>query len=183
LKFFLGLEIARTNHGIHLWQRKYALDILSDSDMLGCKPHSTPMDYSVKLQMHSGNSLSDESSSSYRRLIGRLIYLTNTRPDIAYAVQQLSQYMLAPTTTHLQAAFRILRYLKGSPGSGLFFAANGTPQLRAFSDSDWAGCKDSRKSTTGFLVYLSSSLISWQSKKQSTVSRSSSEAEYVSCNG
>ncbi|KHN44566.1 Copia protein, partial [Glycine soja] len=112
------------------------------------------------------------------RLIGKLIYLTNTRPDIAYAVQQLSQYMSAPTTAHLQAAFRVLRYLKGTPGSGLFFAATGTPQLRAFSDSDWAGCKDSRKSTTGFLVYLGSSLVSWQSKKQSTVSRSSSEAEY-----
>ena len=126
--------------------------------MLGCKPHSTPMDYSVKLQKSSGNPLPNESSSSYRRLIGKLIYLTNTRPDIAYAVQQLSQYMSAPTTAHLQAAFRVLRYLKGTPGSGLFFAATGTPQLRAFSVSDWAGCKDSRKSTTGFLVYLGSNL-------------------------
>ena len=78
----------------------------------------------------------------------------------------------------LQAAYRVLRCLKGTPGSGLFFPATGTPQLRAFSDSDWAGCQDSRKSTTGFLVYFGSSLVSWQSKKQSTVSRSSSEAEY-----
>ena len=178
LKFFLGLEIARTSKGIHLCQRKYTLDILYDSGMLGCKPNWTPMDYSTKLQANSGSLLSAESSSSYRRLIGKLIYLTNTRPDITYAVQQLSQYMATPTETHLQAAFRILRYLKGTPDSGLFFAATGTPQLWAFSDSDWAGCKDSRKSTTGYLVYLGSSLVSWQSKKQSTVSRSSSKAEY-----
>ena len=146
--------------------------------MLGCRPNATPMDYSTKLQATTGTPLSAEASSSYWRLIGRLIYLTNTRPDIAYAVQQLSQYMSSPTNAHLQAAYRVLRYLKGTPGSGLFLSATGTPQLRAFSDSDWAGCQDSRKSTTDFVVYFGSSLISWQSKKQSTVSRNSSEAEY-----
>jgi len=136
------------------------------------------MDYSTRLQATSGTPLSAESSSSYRRLVGRLIYLTNTRPDIAYAVQQLSQYMASPTNTHLQAVFCVLRYLKGTPGLGLFFAATGTPQLRAFNDLEWAGCRDSRRSTTGFLVYFGSSLVSWQSKKQSIVSRSSSEVEY-----
>ena len=178
LKYFLGLEIARSSSGIHLCQRKYTLDILSDSGMLGCRPNVTPMDYSTKLQATAGTPLSTEASSSYRRLIGRLIYLTNTRPDITYAVQQLSQYMSNPTSVHQQAAYRILRYLKGTPGSGIFLSATGTPQLRAFSDSDWAGCQDSRKSTTDFVIYLGSSLVSWQSKKQSTVSRSSSEAEY-----
>lgn len=160
LKFFLGLEIARTAQGIHLCQRKYTLDILADSGMLGCRPHSTPMDYSTKLQATSGTPLPAETSSSYRRLVGRLIYLTNTRPDITYAVQQLSQYMANPTTSHHQAAFRILCYLKGTPGSGLFFATTGTHQLQAFSDSDWAGCRDSRRSITGFSIYFGSSLIS-----------------------
>ena len=100
LKYFLGLEIARSSSGIHLCQRKYTLDILSDSGMLGCQPNVTPMDYSTKLQATAGIPLSTEASSSYRRLIGRLIYLTNTRPDITYAVQQLSQYMSNPTSVH-----------------------------------------------------------------------------------
>ncbi|XP_020223438.1 uncharacterized protein LOC109805679 [Cajanus cajan] len=152
--------------------------MLSDSGMLGSCPTSTPMDYSTRLHATSGTPLSASSSSSYRRLVGRLIYLTNTRPDISHAVQQLSQYMASPTTAHSQAAFRVLRYLKGSPGSGVFLSATGNLQLKAFSDSDWVGCSDSRRSITGFSIYLGDSLISWRSKKQYTVSRSSSEAEY-----
>ena len=154
------------------------MDILSDSGMLASRPASTPMDYSTRLTASLGTPLSEASSSLYRRLIGRLIYLTNTRPDITHVVQQLSQYMAHPTSAHSQAAFRVLRYLKGSPGSGIFLAANGPLQLKAFSDSDWASCRDTRHSITGFSVYLGSSLISWRSKKQPTVSRSSSEAEY-----
>ena len=87
LKFFLGLEVARSSHGIHLCQRKYVLDILSDSNMLGSRSTSTPMDYSTRLNASMGTPLSDTSASSYRRLIGRLIHLTNTRPDIAHVVQ------------------------------------------------------------------------------------------------
>lgn len=116
LKYFLGLEVARSTHGIHLCQHKYALDILSDSGMLGSRPGSTPMEYSTRLNATMGTPLSESCASSYRRLVGRLIYLTNTRPDIAYAVQQLSQYMANPTTPHSQASFRVLRYIKSSPG-------------------------------------------------------------------
>ena len=178
LKFFLGLKVARSSRGIHLCQRKYTLDILADFGMLGSCPISTPTDYSTRLHATMGDPLSDSSSSSYRRLVGRLIYLTTTRPDIAHVVQQLSQYMANPTTAHSQAASRVLRYLKETLGSGLFFSATGSPQLKVFNDADWAGCRDSRRSVTGFSIYLGHSPISWQSKKQPTVSRSSSEAEY-----
>ena len=142
--------------------------------MLGSRPNTIPMDYATRLHATLGDLLSAEASSSYRRLVGRLIYLTNTRPDIAHSVQQLSQYMAHPTTAHSQAASRVLRYLKGTPGSGIFFSATGPLQPKAFNDSDWAGCRDSRRS----VIYLAHSIISWRSKKQSTVSRSSSEAEY-----
>ncbi|XP_054812205.1 uncharacterized mitochondrial protein AtMg00810-like [Prosopis cineraria] len=176
LKYFLGLEIARSNAGLSVCQRKFALDILSDCRVLAARLVSTPMDRSTKLSQDSGSSLEDPSV--YRRLVGRLLYLTTTRPDLSYAVSQLSQFISAPRTTHLQAAYRVLGYLKSCPGRGLFFHAHSDFKLKAFCDSDWAGYPDARRSITGFCVYLDQALIAWRSKKQHIVSRSSSEAEY-----
>jgi len=126
--------------------------------MLASRPASTLMDYHTRLHSTSGTPLTD--LSVYRRLIGRLIYLTTIRPDIAFVVQHLNQFVSVPTTTHHQVAFRVLRYLKGTPGSGIFLSANSSLHLKAFSDSNWAGCIDSRRSVTGFSIYLGLSLIS-----------------------
>ncbi|XP_057975461.1 uncharacterized mitochondrial protein AtMg00810-like [Malania oleifera] len=177
LKYILGLEIARSAKGIAISRRKYALDILQDSGFSGCKPANFPMDSTLKLSTADlSPSLADPAS--FRRLIGRFLYLTITRPDIAFSVQALSQFMANPSTLHLRAAERVLRYIKSTPGQGIFMSANSSLHLKAYSDSNWGGCLDTRRSVTGFTVSLGDSLISWKSKKQPTISRSSAESEY-----
>ena len=116
--------------------------------------------------------------SLYRRLVGNLVYLIVTRPDISYAVHQVSQYLSAPRSTHYAAVLRILRYLKGTLFHGLFYSAQSPLVLRAFSDVHWVGDPTDRKSTTGYYFFLGSSLISWRSKKQTFMACSSTEVEY-----
>ena len=121
LKYFLGFEVARGTSGINICQRKYALDLLTDTDMLNSKLVSTPFDYCTRLHQSSGSLLSDSQISSYRCLIGRLIYLTNTRPNITFVVHHLSQFIASPTTAHYTALYHILRYIKAAPGLVIFF--------------------------------------------------------------
>ncbi|GAU45556.1 hypothetical protein TSUD_27570 [Trifolium subterraneum] len=156
--------------------RKYTLDLLSDAGLLGTKSSSTPMQPHQQLHKTSRTILSDPTT--YRRLIGRLLYLTHSRPEIAYAVSKLSQFLSEPTNEHMLAGLHVLKYLKNNPGKGLFFRSDSSLQIKGFCDSDWASCPDTRRSTTGYCFFLSTSLISWKSKKQIVVSRSSSEAEY-----
>ena len=118
-------------------QRKYALDILQDSRLLGARPDFFPMEQNLTLSTTNGALL--KNPTKYRRLVGRLIYLTVTRPDIVYPIRTLSQFMHEPRVPHWDAAMRILRYIKGTPGQGLLFPANNNLDLRAFYDSDWGG--------------------------------------------
>lgn len=134
LRYFLGLEIARSFKGIFLSQRNYTLQLIEDAGFLASKPATLPMDPNSKLQADIGDLLLDPTV--YRRMVGQLLYLTISRPDITFAVHHLSQYVAKPRTSHLQAAHTLLHYLKGCPGQGIFLSASSSLQIRAFADVD-----------------------------------------------
>ena len=174
--YFLGLEFHRNNKGIFVNQHQYLRDIIELADLQNSAPVDTPMEVNVKYRKDEGDLL--QNPTLYRRLVGSLVYLTITRPDISFAVNLVSQFMSSPRHLHMAAVKRIIRYLLGTPTRGLLFPAGSPLNLVAYSDSDWAGCPDTRRSTTGWCVYLGDALISWKCKKQERVSKSSTEAEY-----
>ncbi|GJY24615.1 ribonuclease H-like domain-containing protein [Tanacetum coccineum] len=175
LNYFLGISATRTTSGIFLSQTKYATEILEQAQMLNCNPCRTPIDTEKKLGPE-GSPVTDPTL--YRSLAGSLQYLTFTRPDLSYAVQQLCLYMHDPREPHLNAMKRVLRYLRGTTDLGLQLFRSTTSQLIAYSDADWAGCPATRRSTSGYCVFLGDNLLTWSSKRQDTLSRSSAEAEY-----
>ena len=176
LKYFLGMEFARSREGISVNQKKYVIDLLNETGMLGCKPAETPIEPNVKLQPAEAENV--KNMEYYQRLVGRLIYLSHTRPDISFSVSMVSQFMHAPGPAHFEAVYRILKYLKGTPGKGLLFKPQGHLQIEAYTDADWAGSIVDRRSTSGYCSFAGGNLVTWRSKKQNMVARSSAKAEF-----
>ena len=176
LHYFFGIRVRRTSSGFFLSQQQYAEEILERAGMDNCKPAPTPVDTKGKLPCTDGPPVADPTA--YRSIAGALQYLTITRPELAYAVQQICLHMHDPRESHHTLVKRALRYVRGSTELGLWLSASASLQLRAYTDADWAGCPDTRRSTSGFCVYIGDSLVSWSSKRQAIVSRSSAEAEY-----
>jgi hypothetical protein len=177
LRYFLGLQIDYKKAGFFVHQHKYLTDLLHKFNMTDCKAASTPIATTPILTTTTTDVLSDPTP--YRSLVGALQYATFTRPDITFAVNRVCQFMHRPSPAHFVAAKRILRYLKGTLDKGLLFQS-GLIALTAFTDADWAGDPCDRRSTSGIIVFLSNNTITWLAKKQHTVSRSSTEAEYRS---
>ncbi|KAJ8641623.1 hypothetical protein MRB53_018317 [Persea americana] len=177
MTFFLGMEVKQTQNEIFICQHKYAKEILKKFNMEECKPKATPMNQKEKFCKEDGAAKVDERL--YRTLIGCLMYLTATRPDIMNAVSILSRYMHSASEIHFQAAKRIVRYIKGTVDYGLRFCQVKSFTLHGYSDSDWAGCVDDMRSTSGYCFSFGSAIFSWCSKKQEAIAQSTAEAEYV----
>ena len=175
LKYFLGVEVMGSKQRILLSQLKYVLDMLSKTGKLSTKPCSTSMTPNVLLTKE-GELFKDPER--YRRLVGKLNYLIVTRSDIAYLVSVLSQYMSSPTGSHWVTIEHILCYLKEAPGRGILYKKHVHTKIECFSDADWVGSKVDKRSTSGYCVFVGGNMISWKSKKQNVVSRSSAESEF-----
>ncbi|KAH6555955.1 hypothetical protein KP509_1Z214500 [Ceratopteris richardii] len=162
LSYFLGMEITYAEHGIYVSQKRYLLNLLKKFNMENCREASTPLEVNHKLSKYDGEEFKD--MRKYQSLVGSLIYATLTRPDLSYAMGIAGQ--------------RVLRYIKSTLKEGLYYLFTSDTRLRAYSDSDWAGSQDDRRSTHGYMIYIGDKLVSWCSKKQHTVALSSTEAEY-----
>jgi hypothetical protein len=177
LSYFLGIQVLCNSNGLHLRQSKYVIHLLNRVHMAESKAYRAPCVAGTKMSKFDGDLLPDPTI--FRHIVGTLQYVTLTHPDIAYSVNQLCQHMHNPTTIHLTAAKRVLRYLKRSIDCGLHYCKSSLT-INSFCDADWAENPDDRRSTTDYGIFLGSNLISWSAKKKPVVSHSSTEAEYRS---
>jgi hypothetical protein len=179
LHYYLGIEVKQSASGISLSQSAYAMKILERSDMTGCNPCHVPMEARLKLSKQSTQPLVDDTA--YRSIVGSLRYLVNTRPDLAFAIGYISHFLEEPREDHLAAVKKILRYVAGTCNWGLWFGRKkgNHALLTGFSDADFAGDVDARKSTTWVIFFLVNNPITWQLMKQKVVVQSSCESEYI----
>jgi hypothetical protein len=171
---FIGLQLEHSAQGIKIYQEHYILELLEKFGMTGCNSSPTPAAPNAQF-----DNTPLDSDNVYRALVGSLLYLLASRPDIASAVVQLSRHLNAPTQGHLKAAKRVLRYLSGTTQKGVNFKRGAQLRLWCYSDSDWAGCQVTRRSTSGYVAYFAGGPVSWKSKLQVVTALSSCEAEYV----
>ena len=177
LNFFLGLQVKQQKDGIFISQEKYAKNLVKRFGLDFKKHTSTPMRSSVKLSLNATGV--DVDPTLYRSMIGSLLYLTASRSDIAFSVVVCAWFQAALKESHLTAIKRIIRYINGTYDYGIWYSRDSNECLSGYSDADWVGCIDDRKSTLGGCFYLGNNLVSWMSKKQNSVSLSMAEAEYI----
>jgi len=177
MSYFLGVEVMQSEKGIFISQGKYAREVLDRFGMSNSKAVGNPIVPCNKLTKEGNEAKVD--AKKFKQMVGSLMYLTETRPDLMYAVSLVSRYMEAPDESHLQAVKRIMRYLKGTEKFGILYKRKGNGELIGYTDSDYAGDIDDRKSTSGYVFSLGSGVVSWASKKQPIVTLSTTEAEFV----
>ncbi|XP_013607974.1 PREDICTED: uncharacterized mitochondrial protein AtMg00810-like [Brassica oleracea var. oleracea] len=168
MKYFLGIEICRSKEGLFMSQRKYVIDLLKGADAYGGKTAKMPMEdgYKVPREGEIEDSNPFHDPKLYRKLVGKLIYLTITRPDVCFAVNQVSQHMQVPKEHHWRMVERILMYLNGTTGLGVWMGCNKSTEVVGYCDADWAGDRADRRSTTGYCTFIGGNLVTWKSKKQ-----------------
>ena len=177
MRYFLGVEILQNAHGIFICQRKYAQEVLSRFGMKDCNTVKNPIVPGTKLSSNDAGTKVD--ATLFKQVVGSLMYLTATQLDLMYGVSLISRFMANPTKTHLFAAKRILRYLKGTTEFGIFYKKGENTKIVAYTDNDFAGDIENRKNTSGFVFSLGAGAVSWSSKKQPMVTLSTTEAEYI----
>jgi hypothetical protein len=177
LTFFLGIQVKQMKQGTFVHQAKYTKDLMKKFNMAEIKPVPTLMSSTASLGPDKDSNAVDQRE--YRSMIGSLLYLTVTRPDIQFAVGLCARFQTSPRSSHQMTVQRVFRYLKHTPEFRIWYSASSSLDLVGFSDADFVGCGIDRKSTSGTCLSFESSLVCWSSRKQSSVVQSTTEVEYV----
>ncbi|CAM8902386.1 unnamed protein product [Rhodiola kirilowii] len=177
MNYFLGLQVTQKKHGIFISQSKYAKNLIKKFGLEKASHKRTPVATHIKITKDDAGTKVDQTL--YRSMIGSLLYLTASRPDIAYAVGVCARYQVDPKESHLLQVKRIIKYVCGTDDFGIWYTKDTNPHLVGYCDADWAGNAEDRKSTSGGCFFLGNNLVSWFSKKQNSISLSTAEAEYI----